>query len=414
MSDASDHILDLITGYLMGELNAGQMQELEQWRLSSTYNRMLFEQLTDPAGIKNDLLQMGSINGQPVWDQIRQEIPGLPEQFKDDSLEETSTRRLKTVSWYWWAAAALVAIISVLALWFFAPDSGQPPPREKRKDSPHLTQQSVPIDSVNIKLILSNDSVIALTPMQDDIPRVESGTLITRNNKGIAYNTTEVKNSPQDPVYYNTIVTPPGKTCHIIWADGSDAWLSAGSALRYPVQFMLNERKVELIGEAFFTVKPVKDQPFLVVAKGTINIVHGTSFNISAYPSEEGVRTTVEQGKVLVINKKDSVFVLTGEEARLTAANGWKVSKLTNAANAGSWRLGVLEFDQAPLEEVLLQVAEWYTYKIQWQPGAFSKERMTGRLNITDPITDVVKAIEKNFMVRIEVDTPDKILRIYQ
>lgn len=419
MPDESNHILDLICGYLMGQLNAAQQQELDHWIHSSYHNRMLFDQLTDPQIITKDLQQMGGIDGQPVWNRLREEIPGLPVQFKDTDPDhqttiETTSRPHSIGSRYrWWAAAILLAILTGVALWVFRSDKVRHYPGENRKDSVHLTIQPPLIDSTKTNLIMENGTVIILTGRQGDIPWQELGTHITSTDSSIEYNRAGAFSSPLTAVHYNTIMTPPGKAYLIHLVDGSNAWLSAGSTLRFPVPFAGDERRVELTGEAFFTVKPVKGQPFLVLAKETISLVRGTSFNVRAYPTEEGVRTTVEKGKVTVKDKKNSVEVSTGEEARLTTANGWKVSKLSNAGNAGSWRLGVLEFDRTPLQEVLTPVAEWYAYKIDGQPGASSNERMTGRLNITDPITNVVKAIEKNFMVRIEVDMANKILRIY-
>ncbi len=78
MPDESNHILDLICGYLMGQLNAAQRQELDHWIHSSHHNRMLFDQLTDPQIITKDLQQMGSIDGQPVWNLLRRKYPVFP------------------------------------------------------------------------------------------------------------------------------------------------------------------------------------------------------------------------------------------------------------------------------------------------------------------------------------------------
>ncbi|WP_162915430.1 FecR family protein [Paraflavitalea soli] len=409
MPDESDHILDLITGYLMGELNAGQKQELDQWIHSSVHNRRLFEQLTAPAGIKNDLLRMGGIDGQPVWDQIRRQIPGLPVQFDDNS-----PRRLNTRSRIWWAVAVLLVIFSGAAFWWMKPPKARAP-FVKTVGECNCPTAFLPsmIDPTRVNLVLIDGAVIKLDEQRSGTQWLQDSLVITKNDQGLLYKAGKSNKAPLAAVHYNTLVTPPGKAYYLQWADGSNAWLSAGSVLRYPVPFAGNERKVELTGKAWFSVKPAKDRPFLVVAKETISVVHGTTFNVSAYPEEEGVKTTVEQGKVMVKSKNDSALVSTGEEARLTTTNSWQVSRLTNAANASSWKQGVLEFEQASLQEVLPQVAEWYAYKVHWHPGASSNERMTGWLNITDPIGNVVKAIEKNFKIRIEVDLTNKILKIY-
>jgi ferric-dicitrate binding protein FerR (iron transport regulator) len=96
------------------------------------------------------------------------------------------------------------------------------------------------------------------------------------------------------------ISTPLGSKTFCTLPDGSQVWLNAGSKLVYPKNFDEKERKVTLVGEAFFKVKTNKNKPF-IVATSQMNVrAYGTSFNVKAYPDEKVISTTLVEGIVKV------------------------------------------------------------------------------------------------------------------
>ena len=69
---------------------------------------------------------------------------------------------------------------------------------------------------------------------------------------------------------------PAGQRAHILLPDGSKVWVNAGSTLSYPSLFS-DERRVKLIGEAFFEVAK-GDKPF-IVSTGKVDVkALGTQF----------------------------------------------------------------------------------------------------------------------------------------
>ena len=117
------------------------------------------------------------------------------------------------------------------------------------------------------------------------------GTLFPRTNK----------NNLQEPeiaINYNQINVPLGSKSEITLPDGTQVMLNAGSMLKYRSDFNLNNRDVDLMGEAYFKVAKNLNLPLYVIA-GNLRIkAVGTEFNVKAYDEEGVIETTLIEGKV--------------------------------------------------------------------------------------------------------------------
>ncbi len=82
--------------------------------------------------------------------------------------------------------------------------------------------------------------------------------------------------------------------------DGSKVWLNPGTSILYKIVKNAPTREVYLEGEAFFDVKPNKQQPFYVKNKGLNVVVLGTSFNVVASAKTDKYEVSVVTGKVKV------------------------------------------------------------------------------------------------------------------
>ncbi len=104
------------------------------------------------------------------------------------------------------------------------------------------------------------------------------------------------------------IVAPLGAKCKVTLPDKTIVWLNAGSKISYDKSFNLKERLVQLEGEAYFSVAENKTCPFEVKTSDILITALGTKFNVKAYPEEETITATLEEGKINVvpINAKKS------------------------------------------------------------------------------------------------------------
>lgn len=161
-----------------------------------------------------------------------------------------------------------------------------------------------------------------------------------------------------------------------VLGDGTIIWLKPQSEIVYPKSFAKTKfREVTLNGEAFFDVKHDNAHPFIIKTGNVLTKVLGTSFNVKAYDNSESAEVSVITGKVLVyLDKKanpkhtSEVYLLPNQKA--------VYSKATTDLHK--------EKDQS--------------LKI-WEKDNFAFD--------DTPILEVVKILEKHFLVHIQILNPE-------
>ncbi|ADY52831.1 anti-FecI sigma factor, FecR [Pseudopedobacter saltans DSM 12145] len=181
--------------------------------------------------------------------------------------------------------------------------------------------------------------------------------------------------------------------------DGSSVWLNKGSKLSYQKGMAsLNQRKLELQGEAFFEVKPDKNKPFLVFASRTVTKVLGTSFNINSQPAH--VVVSVVTGKV-------SFRSVEGEELLLLPNDigTYDNSKVTRASRPDKnflyWKNHELSFDNESFGNVINTIAENYKVEFDVQNKALLNRKITSTFK-TASFEDIRTVLETLLDCRIE------------
>lgn len=156
---------------------------------------------------------------------------------------------------------------------------------------------------------------------------------------------------------YNQLSVPNGKRLQLVLSDGSMVFLNSGSSLRYPVRFTNNgPREVFLDGEAFFEVEKDVQHPFLVHGRDLEIKVLGTKFNVSAYPGDGTVNTTLAQGSVEIRDKWALVapVILEPEQRAIYGVSGhtMEVAKV-NVDEYIAWTRGELWFQSRTFPQIL-------------------------------------------------------------
>jgi len=225
-------------------------------------------------------------------------------------------------------------------------------------------------------LTLADGSIIQLNDVENGKIANQEGIIISKTDEGqLTYSLKEsIVENPLKELAYNTISTPKGGQFQVVLPDGTKVWLNAMSILRYPVLFMDDERVVELEGEGYFEVARNTKQPFKVITDNQTVTVLGTHFNINSYKSES-IKTTLLEGSVKIsgstigeTKEAKSVILKPGQQASIGSSNILKV-KNVNVDNAIAWKLGVFQFENTNIKDVMEEFSRWYDVDVDFDKG---------------------------------------------
>lgn len=149
-------------------------------------------------------------------------------------------------------------------------------------------------------------------------------------------------------------------------SDGSLVFLNHDSEIIIFRGFGKKERKVSLVGEAYFEIAKAEGIPFVVQTNSTTTRVLGTSFNV--YSDRLGeVRVSVTSGTVEFSDgKADEILQLAaGEQGMYDPAKGSLEKSMISDPNFQAWRTGVLVFRETPLDEALNLLGKHYSQTFQ-------------------------------------------------
>lgn len=132
--------------------------------------------------------------------------------------------------------------------------------------------------------------------------------------------------------------------------DASTVWLYPGTAFEYG-PFERDERKVTLIGEAFFEISRDTLRPFLIQSDDLTTKVLGTSFDIKAWPEDSIITVSVRTGKVALF-ADDDLLLTSNDQAVFSKATKSLKRKPGSGVSANKiWTTTSMAFRNTSLEE---------------------------------------------------------------
>lgn len=164
------------------------------------------------------------------------------------------------------------------------------------------------------------------------------------------------------------VEAPAGSRMNVILGDGTKVWLNHGSKLKYPYRFGGKSRNVFLAGEAYFVVAHNKEVPFIVETKQLEVKATGTEFNVSAYPEDEIVETTLVEGKVILYEKSKHLEIKELFSHQCLKFNPEKNESSLESGNIEkytAWKDGLLVFKNDPIADIAKKLAKWYNVDVQ-------------------------------------------------
>lgn len=175
-----------------------------------------------------------------------------------------------------------------------------------------------------------------------------------------------------------TIEAPYGSKTKLYLPDGTLVWLNAGSKMSYAQDFGINERALNLTGEAYFEVTKNKHIPFKVHTDELDVKVLGTKFNFRNYQDALEAKVCLLEGKVALSTQQKETILHPDQQALLDKKTGNLLISSTKAAYSAEWTNDRLYFDEALLPDIVKELERSYNIKITIADAALNSVRFYG------------------------------------
>lgn len=257
-------------------------------------------------------------------------------------------------------------------------------------------------------LVLADGTEVVLEEHKNEEIKSDAGVKIVNTNKVLKYS--EVVNSAQTTptkVTYNTLHVPNGGIYEIELPDGSKVWLNSETSLKFPTQFVGNQRVVSVDGEAYFEIQKDKKKPFIVKSQMADVTVLGTHFNVSTYSEDAYFATTLLEGSVQLStsNHEDANVILKpGQKGILVKEGGSNIEvKEVNVYQDIAWKDGKFYFEKENLGSIVVKLSRWYKVDIKFEDQSVKNYTFTGVAQKGKPIEYLLNIISQTSNVRYEI-----------
>jgi len=177
--------------------------------------------------------------------------------------------------------------------------------------------------------------------------------------------------------------TNPGMITRIELPDGSIAYLNSETTLVYPSSFGQGPRQVLLSGEAFFEVKPNKDNQFLVsTISGAKVEVTGTKFNVEAYRDKKFVSVTLIEGGINFLYRENAqnkkLIMQPGHTLIYDLESTKTILYKSSGRSETAWVKGGIIFEKTSLEKALHMLEKRYHVEFIITDPRFKNDSFSG------------------------------------
>jgi len=366
-------IAALIERYLRNDLSAQEEQYLLEVLAQDENKRQILARYKNTAESSQRLNRMNRLDVDAAWLALK---------------KQRAKQKSRKLTWFAYAAA--IALLLGVSVFFLLPerDASIVVDVTGRYANDVLPGKNKAI------LTLSNGKQLLLGK-EKMACKEEDGTTLDASATELVY----PMGQDAKEALVNTIEVPEGGTYSVVLPDGSRVMLNASSKLIFPIQFTRQERKVSLIGEAYFEIAQNHTQPFKVALGDKTVEVLGTTFNISTY--NERLITTLVDGAVRVKSSSNSVVLKPGEEASWHAKSF--AVQVADLDKAQAWTKGYFYFDGDNAKDVLEQLSRWYGLELIYKTNV-SNTHYSGSIKRNNKLSVVLNSLNDSGNLSFQLD----------
>ncbi len=210
-----------------------------------------------------------------------------------------------------------------------------------------------------------------------------------------------------EPVYY-TSIAPKGSISQMILPDSTMVYLNSGSELKYSIQENSKKREVFLKGEAWFNVCKNVEKKFVVHTSYYNVNVCGTKFNVKAYPGDNEITTTLEEGSVQISSTNNfriqsKQILIPGEQLTYNISKNTIELKSVKTRFYTSWKENKLIFINMNLKELITLLERKYGVDIEVTDPTILKYHYDGTFK-DETIIDVLEMLKQTLPITYIID----------
>ncbi|CAL1517930.1 FecR domain-containing protein [Chitinophaga sp. MM2321] len=381
MTSDFEHLLE---NFLQGELTPEELKVF----LAGTEDQDNLEVLRRVLAEKLHQKAYSGLSGSADIDRMfrqMQEKAKMQEQNEAEIIPIRSTRKYLQFTK---VAAAVMLLIGITA-YFWSRYTPSSPLAQKDKKS-ELKKDVMPGGNRAV-LTLSNGAKIVLDSASNGMLAQQGNSSVVKLSNGqLSY---QQNGGASREILYNTMSTPRGGQYKLILPDGTQVWLNASSSVTYPTAFAGKERKVDVVGEAYFEVVQNAEMPFKVTANGVAVNVLGTHFNVNAYGDEATTKITLLEGAVRITKGTATTLLKPGQQAQVSRSNEIKFNDGVEVEEAVAWKNGLFWFNGVDLPGIMRQLSRWYDIDVAYE-GEIPHRHFSGHVFRHLNLSEVLKILE--------------------
>lgn len=369
---------ELIAEYCAGTISPADADLLRELLEKDTKTRQLFTEAREVEKVLKSIHGCESLHLRQSWERMEAALV----------VRSPKKRRLSWVAGV--AVAASVAVVFMLL--FFRP---------VEHPAVLLTDGNITPGGVKAVLRYEDGETIDLTSSTASrIVASDGSVLVNDSLKGLRYDRSK---SGDRRMKYHTLTVPVGGEYHFTMADGTRIWVNSSSEVRFPDHFSGEKREIYIEGEVYLEVARDEEHPFIVHTGENQVQVLGTKFNLTAYPEEPKVVTTLVEGSVVFKNISSGVRLKPGEQSTLDKETNKLEKQKVDVSVYTSWVTGTFEYERMPLSDISRQLSRWYDVQFVFEAQEFRNHPFTGIVKRDQSLEDVLSIIGKTTNIRFEI-----------
>ncbi len=192
------------------------------------------------------------------------------------------------------------------------------------------------------------------------------------------------------------LVTAHGSKGEFVLPDGTHVWLNGNSRLAYPKAFDGKKRKVRLDGNAFFQVRKDASRPFIVDMDVMQVQVLGTEFDARHRIGDRFAETVLKSGSIQVSapGVERPIPLQSNQRLFFDVETGKIQISNVRAEDYCSWTSRHLIFSNKPLDEILINLENWYDVRFHCKDDVDLTEKLSFHLEY-EPLEETLYLLSR-------------------